>query len=78
MTTPSISFSSSSSSSPAPCSSRRWSRGLWLVRVGLRPLGWIEVTAAAIAGGDLSQRVDNDDQKTEVGRLGGALNTMLG
>ena len=52
--------------------------GLWLVRVGLRPLGRIEVTAAAIAGGDLSQRVDNDDPRTEVGRLGGALNTMLG
>jgi len=52
--------------------------GLWLVRVGLRPLGRIEVTAAAIAGGDLSQRVDNDDPKTEVGRLGGALNSMLG
>ncbi len=52
--------------------------GLWLVRVGLRPLGRIEVTAAAIAGGDLSQRVDNDDPGTEVGRLGGALNTMLG
>ena len=52
--------------------------GLWLVRVGLRPLGRIEVTAAAIAGGDLSRRVDNDDPRTEVGRLGGALNTMLG
>lgn len=52
--------------------------GLWLVRVGLRPLGRIEVTAAAIAGGDLSQRVENDDPRTEVGRLGGALNTMLG
>lgn len=52
--------------------------GLWLVRVGLRPLGRIEVTAAAIAGGDLSQRVHDDDPRTEVGRLGGALNTMLG
>ena len=52
--------------------------GLWLVRVGLRPLGRIETTAAAIAGGDLSQRVENDDPRTEVGRLGGALNTMLG
>ena len=52
--------------------------GLWLVRVGLRPLGRIEQTAAAIAGGDLSQRVENDDPRTEVGRLGGALNTMLG
>ena len=52
--------------------------GLWLVRVGLRPLGRIEYTAAAIAGGDLSQRVEDDDPRTEVGRLGGALNTMLG
>lgn len=52
--------------------------GLWLVRVGLRPLGRIELTAAAIADGDLSQRIDNDDPRTEVGRLGGALNSMLG
>jgi two-component system, OmpR family, sensor kinase len=52
--------------------------GLYLVRVGLRPLGRIEQTAAAIAGGDLSQRVENDDSRTEVGRLGGALNAMLG
>ncbi len=52
--------------------------GLWLVRVGLRPLGRIELTAGAIAGGDLSQRVENDDPRTEVGRLGGALNAMLG
>lgn len=52
--------------------------GLWLVRVGLRPLGRIEQTAAAIAAGDLSRRVENDDPRTEVGRLGGALNAMLG
>jgi two-component system OmpR family sensor kinase len=52
--------------------------GMWLVRVGLRPLGRIEVTAGAIAGGDLTQRVENDDPRTEVGRLGGALNSMLG
>jgi two-component system OmpR family sensor kinase len=52
--------------------------GLWLVRVGLKPLGRIEHTAAAIAGGDLSQRVENDDPRTEVGRLGDALNSMLG
>ena len=52
--------------------------GLYFVRVGLRPLGRIEHTAAAIAGGDLSQRVENDDSRTEVGRLGGALNAMLG
>jgi len=52
--------------------------GLYLVRVGLRPLRRIEQTAAAIAGGDLSERVENDDPRTEVGRLGGALNAMLG
>jgi two-component system OmpR family sensor kinase len=51
--------------------------GLWLVRVGLRPLGRIEQTAAAIAGGDLSQRVENDNPRTEVGRLGSSLNAML-
>src|SRR4029453_3765494 len=43
----------------------------------LRPLTKIEQTAAAIAGGDLSRRVDNDNPNTEVGRLGLALNTML-
>jgi two-component system OmpR family sensor kinase len=31
----------------------------------------------AIATGDLSQRVEPDDTRTEVGRLGGALNAML-
>lgn len=52
--------------------------GLWLVRVGLKPLTDIEHTAGAIAAGDLSQRIDHADSTTEVGRLGGALNTMLG
>ena len=52
--------------------------GLWLVRVGLRPLDDIGRTAAAIAGGDLSRRVERDDDRTEVGRLGHSLNTMLG
>lgn len=52
--------------------------GLYLVRVGLRPLREIEETAGAIAAGDLSRRIENTDQGTEVGRLGGALNTMLG
>ena len=52
--------------------------GLWLVRVGLRPLTDIEHTAGAIAAGDLSQRIEHADATTEVGRLGGALNTMLG
>ena len=52
--------------------------GYWLVRVGLRPLTDIETTADAIAGGDLSQRIEEAPPTTEVGRLGGALNTMLG
>jgi two-component system OmpR family sensor kinase len=49
-----------------------------IVRRGLRPLERIEHTAGAIAAGDLSRRVDDDDPRTEVGRLGGALNVMLG
>lgn len=51
--------------------------GLWVVRLGLRPLREIELTAAAITAGDLSQRVDHPDESTEVGRVGSALNTML-
>ena len=38
----------------------------------------IEENAAAIAAGDLSRRVEPDDETTEVGRLGHALNAMLG
>jgi two-component system OmpR family sensor kinase len=51
---------------------------LWLVRSGLRPLDEMAATAAAIAEGDLSRRVQRADHTTEVGRLGMALNTMLG
>ncbi|MGH2705805.1 MAG: HAMP domain-containing protein [Actinomycetota bacterium] len=47
------------------------------VRTGLRPLEEIEATAGAIAAGDLSRRVDHTDGRTEVGRLGTALNAML-
>ncbi len=50
--------------------------GLWLVRIGLKPLRDIEATASNIAGGDLSLRVPQDD-RTEVGRLGSSLNVML-
>jgi two-component system OmpR family sensor kinase len=46
--------------------------------VGLRPLDEIETTAAAIAAGDLSRRVERAEPRTEVGRLGLALNAMLG
>lgn len=48
-----------------------------LVRRELRPLQQIGGTAAAIAGGDLSRRVERTDPKTEVGQLGIALNEML-
>jgi two-component system OmpR family sensor kinase len=48
------------------------------VRRGLRPLEQIEATAAAIAAGDLSQRIGEADPRTEVGRLGSSLNVMLG
>ena len=51
--------------------------GLWLVRLGLRPLEEIGGTASAIAAGDLSRRVEHADERTEVGRLGLALNVML-
>ena len=51
--------------------------GLWVVRLGLRPLGEIEDTAAAIAAGDLSRRVERAEERTEVGRLGLSLNAML-
>ncbi len=51
---------------------------LWTVRRELRPLERIEDTAGAIAGGDLSRRVEPSDPNTEVGRLGVALNGMLG
>jgi two-component system OmpR family sensor kinase len=50
---------------------------LWLIRVGLRPLEGIGETAGAIAAGDLSRRVEPDDERTEVGRLGTSLNAML-
>ncbi|RJL31845.1 sensor histidine kinase [Bailinhaonella thermotolerans] len=48
------------------------------VRRGLRPLAAIADTAAAIGGGDLSRRVPEAGPRTEVGRLGAALNAMLG
>lgn len=52
--------------------------GMWVVRLGLRPLEAIGSTASEIAAGDLSKRVDREDDRTEVGRLGLALNGMLG
>jgi two-component system OmpR family sensor kinase len=49
----------------------------WLVRRELRPLENMGVTAGAIAAGDLSRRVEPSDDRTEIGRLGLALNEML-
>ncbi len=51
--------------------------GYVLVRNSLRPLAEVERTARAIADGDLSQRVPEGDDRTEVGRLTTALNRML-
>ncbi|MEU8356804.1 HAMP domain-containing sensor histidine kinase [Nonomuraea sp. NPDC048882] len=49
-----------------------------VVRLGLRPLTRMERTATAIAAGDLERRVSDSDPRTETGRLGHALNVMLG
>jgi two-component system OmpR family sensor kinase len=51
--------------------------GLWIVRLGLRPLAAIGRTAELISEGDLSHRVGRAEPHTEVGKLGLALNTML-
>lgn len=53
--------------------------GSWLlIRRGLEPVDRMVGTTAAIAAGDLSLRVDVPDPRTELGRLGGAINVMLG
>jgi two-component system OmpR family sensor kinase len=49
----------------------------WTVQLGLRPLQRIRVTAGAIAAGDLSQRVESANARTEVGQLAVSLNEML-
>ncbi len=49
----------------------------YVIRLGLRPLDRIERTADEIAAGKLSRRVSPADRRTEVGRLGLALNAML-
>jgi two-component system, OmpR family, sensor kinase len=51
--------------------------GLPLVRASLAPLRRIQETAAAIAAGDLSRRIDHPPARTEVGQLAGALDSML-
>jgi len=48
-----------------------------IIELGLRPLRRMGATADQIAAGDLSRRVDPATPKTEIGRLGLALNAML-
>lgn len=50
---------------------------MWTVTRAFRPLRRVEKTAAAIAAGDLSQRVDAETPGTELGRLSSSLNAML-
>src|SRR3984893_953181 len=49
-----------------------------LVRRGMRPLERMGATARSIAAGGLGRRVVPSNDRTEVGRLGLALNAMLG
>lgn len=49
----------------------------WFIRRGLQPVDHMVDTAAAIAGGDLTARINNPEPGTELGRLGTALNDML-
>lgn len=51
--------------------------GWWVIRLGLRPLEQMEASAGEIASGQLSRRVEPATERTEVGRLGLALNAML-
>lgn len=49
----------------------------YLVRLSLKPLREIEEVAGRIADGDLSQRVEDLPQETEIGSLARSLNVML-
>jgi two-component system, OmpR family, sensor kinase len=52
--------------------------GSWLIGRGLEPLDQMASTANEITSrGDLTARVADADERTEVGRLGSAINTML-
>ena len=52
--------------------------GRWLIGRGLAPLGQMARTAHRITSqGDLTARMPDADESTEVGRLGWAVNTML-
>jgi two-component system OmpR family sensor kinase len=49
-----------------------------VVRRGLRPIEEMAAEADRVTAGDLTERVGPQDPRTEVGRLGTALNGMLG
>jgi HAMP domain-containing protein len=48
-----------------------------VLRRGMRPIETMAAQADKITAGDLTDRVSLDDDRTEVGRLGAALNGML-
>jgi len=48
------------------------------IRLSLKPLSQVEITAAAIASGDFSARLPESRPNTEVGKLTTSLNRMLG
>ena len=50
----------------------------WVIRLGVQPIKKMADSAAAIAEGNLSNRVPEGDPRTEAGELGAALNLMLG
>jgi two-component system, OmpR family, sensor kinase len=50
----------------------------WIIRRELRPVDQMVATATGIAAGDLTRRVPDADPHTELGKLGTALNDMLG
>jgi two-component system, OmpR family, sensor kinase len=49
----------------------------WIMRRGLRPIETMAAQADEITAGDLTDRVTTHDPRTEVGRLGAAINGML-
>lgn len=50
----------------------------WVLRLGIAPIKRMTDSAEAIAAGDLSERIADTDTVTEAGKLGRALNAMLG
>jgi two-component system, OmpR family, sensor kinase len=52
--------------------------GTWVLRLGVTPIEAMAVQADGIAAGHLSRRISHPPETTEAGRLGTALNSMLG